>query len=276
MLINSELPLCMLDKNYDLNQYDFVLYHLYVNSQTYRDYYLKMRTDHPERFMILDNSAYEFFIKGETLNMNDFVRVINELNPDMYILPDTLMNMEKTLKDTKEFLKMYDITHSEPLAVLQGNTSNELEACALLYQDLGIKNIAIPFHNSFFKTIKDEVYSYSLMTKYGLSKETEDIKYAVGRLTWINNWTSKYYNILSEFKHIHILGSHCPYEKIFYKLPIFKTMDTGYPVKCAIEGYELFKEPNKPDIIIDEFMHDELNENIIELISKNINIFKQL
>ena len=27
-------------------------------------------------------------------------------------------------------------------------------------------------------------------------------------------------------------------------------MDTGYPVKCAIEGYELFKEPYKPNIII--------------------------
>jgi hypothetical protein len=110
MLINSELPICMLDRNNDLNEYDFVLFHLYISNKEYREFYWKQRLSQPNRLMILDNSAYEFFIKGETLDMDTFVRVINELQPDMYILPDTLMNMDKTLKDTREFLSKYNIT----------------------------------------------------------------------------------------------------------------------------------------------------------------------
>jgi serine/threonine protein phosphatase PrpC len=35
------------------------------DNEIYREYYYKMRRVHPERLMILDNSAYEFFIKGE-------------------------------------------------------------------------------------------------------------------------------------------------------------------------------------------------------------------
>ena len=151
MLTNSELPLCMLDRNNDLNQYDFILFHLYISNKEYREFCWKQRLQHPDRLMILDNSAYEFFIKGETLNMEDYVRVINELQPDMFILPDTLMDMEQTLKDTRLFLKNYPINCSKPLAVAQGNTPNELTACLLLYQDMGIENVAIPFHNRFFK-----------------------------------------------------------------------------------------------------------------------------
>lgn len=275
MLTNSELPLCMLNQNLELNGFDFVLYHLYESSQVYKDYYLRMREDHPERLMILDNSAYEFFIKGETLDMDGYVDSINELNPDMYILPDTLMNMEKTLKDTKDFLKKYHITHSEPLAVAQGNTPNELTACLLLYKDMGIKNIAIPFHNSFFKDAKVNEYNeYSMMTKYATLELTEDMKYALGRIHWVGQNR----DLLREFRHVHLLGSHCPYEKVYYNSgytdALIDTMDTGYPVKCAIEGFELFKEPHKPNIIIDDFLYEDLDCK--ELIANNVRLFRDL
>jgi hypothetical protein len=52
------------------------------------------------------------------------------------------------------------------------------------------------------------------------------------------------------------------------------TMDTGYPVKCAIEGYKLFKEPHKPNIIIDDFLNKDLDCK--ELIADNVLIFKNL
>ena len=274
MLTNSELPLCMLGQNLELNQYDFVLYHLYISNNDYKEYYLNVRKNHPERLMILDNSAYEFFIKGETLNISAYVEVINELQPDMYILPDTLMNMNKTLSDTKDFLNNYEITCSKPLAVVQGNTSNELTACLLLYQDIGIKNVAIPFHNSFFKEMKwNECIKYVIMNKYATVNLTEDMKYALGRVQWVSNNR----DLLKEFKHIHLLGSHCPFEKAFYSYfnpHLINTMDTGYPVKCAIEGHELFKEPRKPNIIIDEFLDEDLDCK--DLIEKNVKIFRDL
>ena len=270
MLINSELPICMLDRNNDLNEYDFVLFHLYISNKEYREFYWKQRLSQPNRLMILDNSAYEFFNKGETLDMDAFVRVINELQPDMYILPDTLMNMDKTLKDTREFLSKYNITCSKPLAVAQGNTANELTACILLYQDMGIKNIAIPFHNSFFKDSYEDYVGYLMMNKYAMVDMTDDMKYACGRIKWVRDNRG----LLKQFHHVHLLGSHCPYEKVFYMYDPINTMDTGYPVKCAIEGYELFKEPHKPNIIIDDFLNKDLDCK--ELIANNVSTFKNL
>ena len=102
--INSEIPLCLLNENNRLNEYDFVLFHLYKTNEKYREYFLNQRKENPDRLMIFDNSAYEFFIKNETLDMGEFYKAIIELNPDYYILPDTLMNMAKTIIDTKSFL----------------------------------------------------------------------------------------------------------------------------------------------------------------------------
>ena len=68
MKINSELPLCMLSCNNQLNEYDFVLFHLYESNQSYKEYFLNQRINHRDRIMIFDNSAYEYYIKGENFN----------------------------------------------------------------------------------------------------------------------------------------------------------------------------------------------------------------
>jgi hypothetical protein len=132
---NCELPLCLMEKNNELNDYDFVLFHLYKENKQYKEYFLNQREQNPDRLMILDNSAYEFYVKGETLNLYEFYCAIVELKPDIYILPDTLMNKQKTLEDTKSFYKKYGLTivlktRSLPMAVLQGNTPEELLECA--------------------------------------------------------------------------------------------------------------------------------------------------
>lgn len=283
--INSELPLCLFDKNNDLNEYDFVLYHLYISNDEYRNYYLNQREQHPNRLMILDNSAYEFFIKGETLNIELYIDIINELRPDMYILPDVLMDFIATYNKTKEFIEHYSYKvnpHSAPMAVLQGNTENELCACALLYKDLGVKNIAIPFHNDFYSDTVPEWYEYvNIINKYRrgtpwgvtLNELNKDMRYASGRVHWI----LQNEQLVNSFSHVHILGSHCPAEKVYYKtIKSIKTMDTGYPVKLGYSGQSLFQETDKPDVIIDEFFHSNLNNDVKQLIISNVNTFKQL
>lgn len=123
MLINSELPNCMLDRNNKLNEYDFVLFHLYESNIQYREYYLSQRRLYPDRLMIFDNSAYEYFVKGETLDLQLYYEAICELRPDFYILPDVLMSKEKTIKGVTDFLGLYDLGiklntgKSRPLAV---------------------------------------------------------------------------------------------------------------------------------------------------------------
>ena len=262
--INCELPKCMLEDNNELNEYDFVLFHLYIKDAEYREFFRNQRN----RLTILDNSAYEFFIKGEALDLEEYKRVIDELQPDYYILPDVLMKLNETKHNTFEFLSKYKPTNtkSKPIGVLQGNSTEDFLNCMDFYKGQGIDAIAIPFHNSFFVDMSNNEKVESNFKKE-LGKITLDMRYAIGRVTWIRNWEER----LKEFNHIHILGSHCPFEKVYYR--DFQTMDTGYPVKCGIAGYELFEEPKKPNVIIDDFMNTDLLEKTKSLIRGNIQKF---
>lgn len=263
----------MLDRNLVLNDYDFVLFHLYQQYPAYREYYKNLRKSHPDRLMILDNSAYEFFVKGETLQPELFANAIIDLNPDFYILPDKLMDCRATIDMVEEFLDIYDnvITYdttSKPLAVAQGNSKSELVECLLRYYAMDIKNIALPFHNSFYQDYSRELLQDSWRLRYG--RITKDDRYALGRIQFVRDIEA----LLDQFKHVHLLGSHNPAEKRYYDQYVIKTMDTGYPVKLAITGVELGKENSKPDIIIDDFMTTELTDKQKMLIDVNINHFK--
>lgn len=276
MKINSELPMCMLSHNNDINEYDFVLFHLYISNEGYKQYYINQRIKNPDRLMILDNSAYEFYIKNACIDINEYYQVIKELQPDYYILPDVLMDYSSTIELVREFLQMFDdalkIGVSQPMAVAQGNSRSELIHCLSTYRDMGIKSVAIPFHNSFFKQegyIVDSDVAAEFINRRGMLI-SDDTLYAMGRVQFIRDIK----NILKEFIHVHILGSHDPIEKVFYEH--YDTMDTGYPVKLAVVGELLFEEKQKPNVIIDDFMDDDLDIETIELITININKFKQL
>lgn len=272
---NCELPNTLLEYNNELNDYDFVLFHLYKTDNIYKDYFKRQRSDHPERIMILDNSAYEFYIKGEELDLDEFYKSIVDLQPNYYILPDVLMDKEKTINNTKEFMDKYynlinyESPNSKPMAVLQGDSENDFEECANIYKKMGIWSIAIPFHNTFFKNrLPDIKIGVEFAIHYN---PTDDVRYAMGRVDYILKNYEKY---LFQFKHIHILGSHCPLEKIFYN--VCQTMDTGYPVKLGMKGEQLLKESKKPNIIIDEFLNDDLDPYIRERIILNVMKFKGL
>jgi hypothetical protein len=185
------------------------------------------------------------------------------------------MNREKTLNDTIKFMfKMAGAgpTNAKPLAVAQGATIEEMLDCLETYKIWGIENIALPFHNTFFKHLgsaAQEDIRNEFMKVYP-GPATEDILYAMGRVQFV----IENEHILKQFKYVHFLGSHCPLEKVFYK--DYDSMDTGYPVKLAIVGDLLFEEKSKPNIIIDEFLNDDLDIETKELIELNIEKFKKI
>ena len=275
MKINCELPNDMLSVNAYLNEYDFVLFHLYSTDKTYREYYQSMRKYRPNRLMILDNSAYEFFVKGDELDVDGYMTAIQELQPDIFLLPDVLMNKEETILGAQKFLlRWHDIKGcpSRPMAVLQGNTAAELIECAKEYKEMGIDRIAIPFHNSFFAEYSDGEDHLRNEWRLRSGSISLDDEYALGRVVFLRNYQHK----LREFQHVHLLGSHKPLEKFYeHDFEFIKTMDTGYPVKCGIAGYELGKEPQKPDVIIDDFLNEDISVETRKLISYNIQTFKQ-
>lgn len=276
--INSEIPLCLLNDNNSLNEYDFVLFHLYKTNEKYREYFLNQRKENPDRLMIFDNSAYEFFVKNETLDMGEFYNAILELNPDYYILPDTLMNMAKTIIDSKSFLNIYGVVirnndniKSKPMGVIQGNSVSEMRYCISEYKHLNIEAVAVPFHNSFYRNMDIDVdIMNDFFSEFG--PDNVDAEYAMGRVQFMsdNDDILNYNN----FEHIHLLGSHQPYEKKYYHR--FNTMDTGYPVKCALDGVMLGNDYEKPNTIIDDFLDKDLDDDVKERIKINIRLFKSL
>lgn len=268
--INCELPYCMFNENLSLNEYDFVLFHLYSTDEEYKEYYKKVREEHPDRVMIFDNSAYEFFVQGKKLVKKHYLEAINDLKPDYYILPDTLMNMEKTLKDSKSFLKNYPVScDAKPLAIAQGNTERELVNCLEEYLKMGIKCIGLPFHNSFFTEMDvDDDIKNQFSKVYPVVDEGDDQKYAMGRVQFTRNHDE----LLCKFDYVHLLGSHCPFEKRFYHE--FDSMDTSYPVKLGVEYVSLETERKKPETIIDNIFKDALTEIQKTMTKYNIDKFK--
>lgn len=276
--ICSELPIpVLLRDNLRLNEYDFVLFHLYDSCPEYKQYYLNIRKTHPERLMIFDNSAYEYFVKGEELNVPKFIEAIIELRPDIYIVPDKLMDMSTTLILKDVFFNTWtNMLHggeimddewfwnivSRPMVVVQGNTNKEMTHCLVEYYnsnysvDTPETYIAVPFHNSFFADMFDT--------------GDKDLDYAMGR----RRWFTENVGLFRMFKYVHLLGSHKPSEKCWYHEGIVKTFDTAYPIKCAYAGYELGKEPKKPDILIDDILDKEPDTETMVLIDENMRIFR--
>lgn len=275
MKTNSELPLSLLqDLNQSLNDYDFVLFNLYISNEEYRDYYKDLRQQDPDRLMIMDNSAYELYKSGKSLDLNAYKEAILDLQPDIYIVPDTLMDMTETLQKAQQWQdlrKDLDEVGILPMYVAQGSTFDEMVYCAMEYcGTYRAECVAVPFHNSFFKEIHTDPHIENEFIER-MGKMNEDMRYAMGRVQFL----SDYDHVFKRFLYVHLLGSHHPLEKQFYNgLPWIKSMDTSYPVKCALEGYVLFNEPHKPDSVIDNWLTQEIDPKTRQLIVYNVQKFK--
>lgn len=291
--INCEMPIC-LGEYWKENDFDFILYHLYLTNTKYKDFIEKFRSKNPDRTTILDNSAYEMWSKGEKLNIDNFKRVINSLKPTYYILPDVLQDMQKTLDGSLKMLNEIEIEDSEPIAVLQGRNKREFMKCFNIYVEAGIKYIGIPFHNEFYKehtgniynSYKDEFLDYYKLynDKFYIyyTNNYNNLLYAVGRVSFMDELIDYVdeHNIDVKF---HMLGSHCVYEKNFYnklnssyKKEYIKSMDTSTPVKHAMWNINTYSSLEKPSLLLDDFVCNEYNDSVKDKIKYNFNFFKNL
>ena len=223
--IAIEMPIGYLNLD-GSTDYDFVLHHL-LDNPAYRNWYKASR-----RMKILDNSAYEYFIRGEELDVEHFIKCIEDLQPDYYLLPDVLMDKEKTMQMVWDWP---GTTVGTGIPVLQGNSLADFRKCLSLYKSLGYNYIAIPFHNRFLW----ELGGNPIMTD-----APDDLRYAVGRRILLDKMGKDL-----EGLSVHLLGTHHPIE--FTELPQFvKTIDTAYAVKQGVVGRGLYDR--KAHVLIDE------------------------
>lgn len=249
MLISHEVPICLLEESRKFNDYDYALVHLFEQSSEYFDFYKKSSL--LGRKVILDNSIFEL---GRAFNSDIFVSYIEKLKPTEYIIPDSLENMEETIKNFDNFLSLYRDLPGNSIGVVQGKTFKELVECYSYMKEKADK-VAISFDYSYYLSITDN--------------------YMEGRIKFLRDLLQ--YSIIDINKPHHLLGCYFPQEfKNYTNFRWIESIDTSNPIVHGIRGIKYTEEglDFKEKIKLAELINVKKEDLDLDLISYNIKLFK--
>lgn len=211
MKIVHETPIDYLGLSRAYNDLDYAIAHLRDIPQYWTFFKESLRLG---REVILDNGAHEL---GEAFDSHQFAEAVLDLKPTYYVLPDKLNDMDITTRRHLEFLEKYEDCRkvSKPMAVIQGNTYDELIECYKLLAP-AVDKVAIPFASAAFDRKKGLDKMRPHFCKYLLASEA--------------------YKAMP--RPLHLLGAYDAREFAapIYNDPAFESLDTSNPVTAAIEG----------------------------------------
>lgn len=202
----------------------FVLAHLWVQSEKYRDFVYELLDEDLERWITLDNSAAERALVTEDV----LIQVVKELAPSEVIAPDVLFDKDATIANAIKFRDRMEaeglLDTTDIFFCPQGKTKEDWLECYEwgLKQDwidcIGFSKIAIP--QAWF-TFNDQEW-----------KDDQGIKEA----------RHMAYDYLKEknmlLKPIHCLGQGDPTEFAYYDHPAMRSTDSVFPVLAAAHGQD--------------------------------------
>lgn len=258
MKVSHELPIDLLHKSYEWNDYDYCLPHLIDKSERYRLYFQKARLN--KRFIIMDNGLFE----GVTHTTEDLIDKIYLIHPSIFIVPDEWNDSAATLRNAKHWMINYKADLPETtnlMAVCQGKTITELVTTYQTLVDLGYKHIAFN-HSSIAYTDKYPEHSPLFAKMYG-------------RIELIRTLIEK--DIVRKDIYHHLLGCSLPQEIIAYSgIDWIKSIDTSNPIIVGSMGirYEDNGINFKPKEKIEDLFDRDLEDKIEDIIF-NVNKFKQ-
>jgi hypothetical protein len=214
-----------------------------------------------DKELYLDNSAFEYQFLNTKFDINYFYRIIEELQPDIVIVPDVLDNCHETIQNADNFL--YDKSFKY-MGVCQGKTFKELEESYDYFYQNNFDIIAIPFHSEAYQ-------------KYALEKSVND---CYGRFEFIRGLLHKE-KVKENF--LHLIGLSLPKEGLLYSKymkKFIKSIDSANPIKYAfVDGkYKDIRNINsKPHYILDEKnILKETPKNTLSDILYNIKEFQKI
>lgn len=263
--ISHEVPISLLNNSRSFNDYDYCLCHLY-NDEKRPEY--KMFYDESvskNRHVILDNSIYEL---GKTFDPDEYAKIVDELKPTEYIVPDAFDNAEETLELRYEWYKKYENDlESKPISVVHGHDYESLKKC--------MKQL-VSFQGRIAFNFADKVYNEIC----GI-KDNKDESIAIGRCKVIQMLDNDL--LLPYNKKYHLLGCTLPQEYFYarnftYLKHMFSSLDTSSPIVHGIKGVKYKqidncwgiekKEEIKLNDLIDHQVTPEEEKNIMYNISK--------
>lgn len=256
MLISHEVPKALFQESKVFNDYPYVLGHLIKQDSQYKDFYIEELGK--AKYSILDNSAFEL---GKSIPFEELISVARELRPTHLVLPDTVHNKEKTIKDSISFYNEYliEFVHLDitPIGVVQGNSFAELYECIQEYTNAGIYFIAIPFDcikGTDYGTIRFQFFRWLLEN---VNKES------------------------MEFLKFHFLGLQNPQEILLYsesEKKYIHSIDSSSPILHGVVGNEFNlwgTNESKPKMKLADNLDVEIPNSTWMKIQNNINYFKQ-
>jgi|6_EtaG_2_1085325.scaffolds.fasta_scaffold16173_2 hypothetical protein len=255
MKVSHEVPLSLLEKSRNFNDYDYCLVHFLPQYERYKLFYeesVKLG-----RHVLLDNSIFEL---GSSYNSEEFASWIKKLKPTEYIIPDVLDNGFETIKNLHLWLDRYGDLPGKKIGVVQGQSYEDAKDCYLEIVDK-VDKVAFSFDSIFYE---DFFYDDGILSKYE--------RWMFGRIFTLNKLAQD--NIIDWKKPHHLLGCSLPQEFLYYRgLEFIETIDTSNPIVHGLRGikYEPWGLLDKVGSMA-EFV--EIEDFDLELIEYNIGVFR--
>lgn len=255
--LSHEVPLGLLPWSKTVNDYEYILPYFYHRHPEYKDFYLKCKEE--GRFSILDNGLFE----GETYTNDVLLGWINELNPNIFIVPDEWNDFQRTYDHAREWAELKPNLPKDTnlMVVLQGETLTEMKLLYKLCYDLGYRHFALN-HSSV-------AYNHIYPHKNPL------VSKMMGRIMAIDAMQGKFRN---DDVYIHLLGCSLPQEFMYYKgYNQIKSIDTSNPILVGInkEIYEDFGLLSKPKHKIETYFEQDMMP-YMNYITENVRKFRKL
>ena len=217
-----EAPLSLMPYVQHVTDYDYALASLFETIPGYFDFFKEAKRN--GRYVILDNGVFE---EGKAVDTDKYVRYIEELQPDEYIIPDVLEDYQATATSFVQWYANLGATKLPGIGigVAQGKTLDEFFEC-YKFMSREADKIAISFDYSFYILEADRELE-------GITPAfTKWEKFAFGRQRVFDLLSEK--KLLNTSKPHHCLGAALPDEFSYYceddEFSCIVTADTSNPV----------------------------------------------
>ena len=255
--ISHEVPLCILNRSVEFNDYDYCLPHLMDEYEEYENFFIESKNN--GRYIMMDNSLHEL---GQPYSEDRLLYWLDKLKPQEFFIPDYWEDKTRSIVSAKKWSAIqHSFLNVTFIAVVQAKSIAEAAECYQAYKDFGYNKIAFSYGASYYNEVS--------------SHPNKSLGKALGRIQVISKL--KEWDIINNNDRIHLLGCSVPQEFGWYKdLSYIESLDTSNPVMAGIEGLEYSNSGlyEKPSVNMNTvFENERVN---IDLINHNVKMFKQI
>ena len=254
---SHELPINMLSRSYDINDYEYCLPHLLDENEMYKNHFYEAKKD--GRYIIMDNSLHEL---GVAYDSDRLMYWINELKPNEFIVPDVWQDQTATLVNAKQWMSIELPEGVTKVAVVQAQNYHEAFQCYNILKVQGYKKIAFSYGADWYA--KEFPHPNPLVGKM------------MGRIMTISKMYKS--NLIEKSDRVHLLGCALPQEFAYYNdFPFIESIDTSNPIIHGLEGIKYSSNGlyTKSSTKIDKLGIIPLSQETLYNINHNLTQFKK-